>query len=383
MFIKMKKIFLLLCLLPLLSIGQTLNLNNNSVVISPDSVTFTQNRVHVDTLSFPDGTYYASADGRGIINVNNTNYTMLNTDRTVSDSAYSHNDTIYLPANPTAEWLRTIIQTNGGSLYSVVCGNGHRIWLNWQYYKVDAQNPATFSFNAVRDKWEINSPFDETMGVDTNQYPAERVNLSAWYRSDSLITLSRDGNVSEWGDISGNITPNDAVQETVGYQPAFVTNQFNGHPIIRTDGSDDKLDLTTPIAVSTTWTVFAVVNLGGGGGYWSIVNGANTAIGFGSSTNACYFYNGGEYIGNVAMGTISTPTILCYVCDGSTIAVYKNGVDLSSTIVGYYGVTLTELFGYLFGAYDTAEVLIYDEPITESHRIINTNALLARYNITP
>ena len=43
-------------------------------------------KIMVDTLTFPDGTYFKSADGQGVINIDHENYHMKDVDRVVSRS---------------------------------------------------------------------------------------------------------------------------------------------------------------------------------------------------------------------------------------------------------------------------------------------------------
>ncbi|GAH78594.1 unnamed protein product, partial [marine sediment metagenome] len=59
-----------------------------------------------------------------------------------------------------------------------------------------------------------------------------------WVRANDL-GLSDDGQVSTWADTSGN--NNDLSQSTTGFRPLFKTNQVNGFPAIRLDGTDDLM----------------------------------------------------------------------------------------------------------------------------------------------
>jgi hypothetical protein len=62
--------------------------------------------------------------------------------------------------------------------------------------------------------------------------------LSAWYKADSLSLSDGDG-VASWADSSGN---GHTLNQSVGSrQPTFQTNELNGLPVIRYDGSSDIL----------------------------------------------------------------------------------------------------------------------------------------------
>ena len=65
--------------------------------------------------------------------------------------------------------------------------------------------------------------------------------LQLWLKSDTGVILN-GSSVSTWQDQSGN--GNDAIQPNVNRQPLFVDNELNGKPILRFDGSNDKLGFT-------------------------------------------------------------------------------------------------------------------------------------------
>jgi hypothetical protein len=232
--------------------------------VSGGGDTITAIKVKCDTVKFPDGTYMMSADGRGVINVNHANYHMLDIDRVVSDSAVGINDTIFLPANPTPEWQRSIIQTNGGAFYSIVAGNGKRIHLNWQYYKVSSTNPTTLIYNQVRDKYEFLSNRIDAMGVDTNSLPMQ--DMSLYLNADSAsvtkgVYVADNGVVPLLPDLTGNGF--DAVQSTVAYEPVLHKNIDFGtgtttHSVVTFDGSNDYFEILNGLILAPN-TIVSVV----------------------------------------------------------------------------------------------------------------------------
>jgi hypothetical protein len=63
--------------------------------------------------------------------------------------------------------------------------------------------------------------------------------------------------VGGWMDQSGN--NNHLTQATAGNKPIYVTNAFNGYPLIRFDGTDDFLNLVTGSSfVGTAYCIFCV-----------------------------------------------------------------------------------------------------------------------------
>ncbi|NTW32382.1 MAG: PKD domain-containing protein, partial [Bacteroidetes bacterium] len=61
--------------------------------------------------------------------------------------------------------------------------------------------------------------------------------------------------VKQWADCSGNIPPNDAVQNTSNTQPLFTPNALNGYPIIHFDGINDNL--LFPTGFLNNWSEFS------------------------------------------------------------------------------------------------------------------------------
>lgn len=78
--------------------------------------------------------------------------------------------------------------------------------------------------------------------------PLDLGNLLLWVEADYGITLN-GSNVSQWADKSGN--NNHLLQATAANQPTYATNQINGLPAITFDGTNDFLNLTSNIHIST------------------------------------------------------------------------------------------------------------------------------------
>lgn len=298
----------------------------------------------LDTLFFPDGTYFNSADGRGVINVNATNYQMQDIDRIVSDSAVVDNDTIILPLNPTPGWLRTVIQTNGGLYYSIIDGNGKRIHMNWQYYKVSSTNPTTLVYNSQRDKYEFISERIDAMGVDTTTLPTD--DLVLHWCADSL-TLTDGDPVTLWNDLSGE--GNDATCQTAASQPLFKESQISGHPAIYFDGTNDSLNILN----STLYD---------GAGYSTLV----VLKRFDDNSAMALFSNASTgFDGNVFMGVSGQPNYYFHHNDRVNYSAYNaNGIDLSNYSILAFIVRSDSLFLYLNNDLVSSGVYINNPPGT-------------------
>jgi hypothetical protein len=107
-----------------------------------------------------------------------------------------------------------------------------------------------------------------TIGRDVAAWVAERyflrlttppiptTNLQLWLSADTGVD-TLNGTVSRWHDQSGN--GNDAIQVSASRQPIVVPAALHGSPVIRFDGSNDKLGFTGSTNM-TQFSLFLVVN---------------------------------------------------------------------------------------------------------------------------
>lgn len=331
----------------------------------------------VETISFPDGTYFNSADGRGVINVNNSNYQMQDIDRIVSDSATTF-DTISLPYNPTAGWFRTVIQTNGGTGYSVISGNGKRIHLSWQYYKVSSTNPTTLVYNAQRDKYEFTSQRIDAMGVDTNSLPT--TDLIQWVCADSL-GLSNNDPVSNWRDLS--TAGNDMTQGSASNQPTYKSNQVNGKGAILFDGSNDYLSLSGMFDGYGYTTLIVLKKYDASSPMGIYYNGAQQVDVNASNQFQFYDFTTGCGVSQINSVDLTNWTILAYVNTNDTTYLYINGELFGKDNIGNCTPAWTTFAQqypttYAHGYY--AEIAHYESADPATLRRAN-NYLANKYNI--
>jgi hypothetical protein len=67
--------------------------------------------------------------------------------------------------------------------------------------------------------------------------------LTLWLRADTISGLTNGATVSNWPDLSGN--GNNAFQGVALKRPIWLTNSLNDLAVVRFDGIDDLLTLTT------------------------------------------------------------------------------------------------------------------------------------------
>ena len=82
-----------------------------------------------------------------------------------------------------------------------------------------------------------------TLGVVSNGQKFDPAQLSPalWFDASDLSTITESsGSVSEWRDRSGN--SRHVTQAAGTSQPALITNGMNGLPVVRFDGSSDRMD---------------------------------------------------------------------------------------------------------------------------------------------
>jgi len=120
--------------------------------------------------------------------------------------------------------------------------------------------------------------------------------LQMWLRADAGVD-TLNGTVSRWHDQSGN--GNDAIQASISRQPLLVAGALNGKPVLRFDGSNDKLGFTGT-AHMTQFSLFVVINNHSG-----IAGNEGNVITFGAAGDITHQWFMGMFFGS---DTIRTAT---------------------------------------------------------------------------
>ena len=129
--------------------------------------------------------------------------------------------------------------------------------------------------------------------------PTSIAGLKLWLSSDLGITKDGFDKVSNWADQS--INGNDATQATASKKPLWVNNTLNGKPVIRFDGSDDFMSLTS--LISTARTIFLVIkHATGNQAYVPTLGGSSTYDFIGGATTE--FYLNGTASPNLTGGSL-------------------------------------------------------------------------------
>lgn len=203
--------------------------------------------------------------------------------------------------------------------------------------------------------------------------PDDIAGLVAWFTpdfgtySDSGLTtpVSADGSaVGGWDNQATGVT--DATQGTAGSRPTLKTNIQNGLPILRCDGSDDFLGVTTyTTSAMTLLAVFKGENMMFGG------SAANEYVWAKNGSNAFEVsYGGGTFPTFAFTGQTTAFHLITIKHSGTNISVYKDGA-LVSTSAETAGQDLTYIGKYAGGlnfSGDLGDVLLYNTAISDSDR---------------
>ena len=232
-------------------------------------------------------------------------------------------------------------------------------------------------------------------------------NIELWLRADDL-SLANGANVTSWADASGNgltaVSSGMAAEE-----PIFVTNSVNTSlPSISFDGVDDFLNLGTPASLNPipgtdSWTFFIVYNVAN-----PLEQGTFFAKGTSTGSTRQYqytiddasgtsrftsFIGGSIQIGSitstggwfVSSHTNNTTNRDSWTNEGDNFANQTIGsgqVQTAEVLIGARrGAGPTTGTGFLLEG-SIAEIAMYDLEVTAAQRIIVTNYLAAKYDIT-
>lgn len=217
--------------------------------------------------------------------------------------------------------------------------------------------------------------------------------LPVWLKADSL-TLTDGAAITNWSDVSGN--DNDATQSNTAYQPSYQTGEINGFPVVRFDGVDDFTDDALSYNAKTVFIVFRTS---------SVLQPSNELGHIWGSYNeltqiAPEPRSGGDQFGYSFDGNQSGTGTARYGQDGQVYGAlvddgtyYQWNYDQPHIIAVEYDETETltrSILGGLvdnfaiganhFGG-DVAEIIVFDQELSQVRRDIVENYLSAKYGV--
>ncbi|RLD47041.1 MAG: hypothetical protein DRI86_01495 [Bacteroidetes bacterium] len=223
-----------------------------------------------------------------------------------------------------------------------------------------------------------------------------------WLRSHDLSTLSSGDKIATWADKSGN--GNDLTQTDDLFKPDYVSGQQNGYGVVRFNKSINRLVKTSFSDFPTSAITVLIVsksNSESNDGLFSYAKGSSdnefllyntntlTTYRGGSTANSSFnFSNNAWHIIDVSWKSSGGDVIVCKDNDffNSYTSTIANGSNIGSGGALALGSEQdSEDGGYNSGQThngDVLEVIVYNIELNTAQRIIVSNYIAAKYNLT-
>lgn len=212
-------------------------------------------------------------------------------------------------------------------------------------------------------------------------------NLMLWLVADS-INQANSTNVSNWNDVSGN--NHNSAQGISNLQPIYLTNQVNGHSVVRFDGVNDFLTGSHSYNAQNVFVVYRMLsanqNTGDLGQFWgSYSEGVQFAPDARSNGDSWSFDGNSNTQGRASINGNA------YGSFGEDVASPSWSYDVFQTaraefnalksVTRYDIGSLINPTGHFLGA-DIAELAVYNFTLDEAQIILVENYFSAKYNIS-
>lgn len=213
----------------------------------------------------------------------------------------------------------------------------------------------------------------DNLSAPSSQLPVKQ-GCVAWLdgADDDVFTYSSGTLVSEWRDKSGKA--NHVANGTASEQPSRDAT-LNSKSVVNFDGTDDYLQSSVSLDLSSGSTMFAIVNCDNGSSDAGVIS-INSVLSHGITIHngslAYFYYGSGGYHTTQSTGGTGVDNIFTKVWNGTTSGnriSYKNGTQgystgtmSSSNSTGVYrlGKQTTCLDGKI------AEIIIYERILTDA-----------------
>lgn len=228
--------------------------------------------------------------------------------------------------------------------------------------------------------------------------PKSIAGLALWVDASDASTYTVATGVSEWRDKSGN--GRNFSQSTANNQPAVTTNAQNGRTSFTFDGTNDSLTGPAAFSLTSTHSVFAVLNPSVRKIASFLAGSVSTELIYGDGSSS---FSGGKFAAfGVARavyggGTITTGVyqIVSVVCLGASmptdLSMWTNGTGGPISVVTAGTAPTAALTGALtigtssanqFWNGGIAEMLIYSRSVTTAERVAIQRFLSAKWGIS-
>lgn len=198
-----------------------------------------------------------------------------------------------------------------------------------------------------------------------------------WQDAEKTIPSTNESPIWVAEDKSNN--GNHLIQATEAKRPVYLTNQANGHPALRFDGTDDYLK-AAPFTLTQPSEIFLVLNLISDDAGGRILDGnAGNSMTLYMTTNAIkveqYVTQAGAQI-NISPGSWKLlQALYTNVAGASLLRVNGGSPSYGTPGLGTPGGFTLAAFGagVACGNIDVAELVVYSPPIGDTDRILLQN----------
>jgi hypothetical protein len=233
---------------------------------------------------------------------------------------------------------------------------------------------------------DYTDPVVVTLPLGTPDLPSSGMRL--WLRAG--VGTHGAGPLATWADQSGN--GHDAVQATASHRPEVVLDEVNGQPVVRFDGSDDRLDLSDPMNGATAGEIFIVARLK------DFTRGINGLAQFGGGNGTTYtegamvddfgINTGDSFPGPDGALLTAWHTYNASVTEDGEDLRFNGHLLLHRPLPGFApDVTFrsdamlgTDVFDEYFNG-DIAEVIVYDRVLSDDERAQVSAYLTIKYGV--
>ena len=215
------------------------------------------------------------------------------------------------------------------------------------------------------------------------QWDPSLISTALWLDAADASTITESGGaVSQWDDKSGN--GNHVAQSTSTLRPVVASNVLNSKPVIRFDGSNDRLQTAAALFATPIFGIYAVIAnrdpsgesawagqyLAGDSGRTLIYqNGINTRLAASFDGGGGITYNGTAnssfhlfgYEKNLNNGTLYYETVNVGTSSSLSTAISNTSWKIGEPSAGSGGLTFA-------AALDAAEIVILSAPALTSDR---------------
>lgn len=219
--------------------------------------------------------------------------------------------------------------------------------------------------------------------------------LAAWWDADQITGLTDNQAVAQWNDMSGNARH--LVQATGTKQPSYQTNEVNGQPIVRFDGTDDVMEVAANIGNTnpSDLSIFVVVKQASATSRTMIASrdGSSGWL-FRLTATGSLFANVGATPNVTDTFTTTVYNVVELVRDDLNVKLGHNGTMTGNTALNLYAVASNRIVvgaeaqsagaapGNNFFNGDVAEIVVVAAAISDGDRDSLETYFSTKYGIT-